>query len=297
VTMLRYGFPHQVGGIVAGFSSQFVTIILAAIATNSIVGFYQAASNFVSVIGLTSSAITLTLLPAFAHLEGIQADTSLAFRYSVKYMAFLVSPVIFFLIGATPPMIELLYGPAYGGADIYLVLLAISNLPLLIGAGIFPVFFAGVGRTRLSMVFNLVGSAFQLALAALLGLWLALGVLGLIYSIMLSSLAASILGVYLARARLSATVDVRGVVGVFVASLVALVPLFPLGALHLEPAVLLVVDILIFAAVYLTCVPLIGAVNRADLLRLSIATEGMGPFSRLFKLLLEYEGRVLKVRS
>jgi O-antigen/teichoic acid export membrane protein len=246
---------------------------------------------------LTSSAVTLTLLPAFAHLEGIQADTGLAFKYSVKYMAFLVSPVIFLLAGAARPMIQLLYGPAYGGADTYLVLLAVSNLPLLIGHVILPVFFAGVGRTRLSMVFNLVGSAFQIALAPILGVWLNLGVPGLIYSILLSGLAASILGLYLAQSKLKATVDLKGILRVLLASLISFAALYPFGALHLHPSALLAADCVVFAFVYLTSVPLIGAVTQADLIRLRVATEELGPISKVVKLVLDYEGRVLKIRS
>jgi O-antigen/teichoic acid export membrane protein len=295
--MLRYGFPHQVGGIVASFSAQFVTIILAAIATDAVVGFYQAASNFASAVSLTSSAVTLTLLPAFAHLEGIQADTGLAFKYSVKYMAFLVSPVIFLLAAAARPMMQLLYGPAYGGADTYLVLLAVSNLPLLIGHVILPVFFAGIGRTRLSMVFNVVGSAFQIAFAPILGIWLNLGVPGLIYSILLSGLAASILGLYLAQSKLKATVDLKGILRVLLASLISFAALYPLGALHLHPSALLAADCFLFAFVYLTSVPLIGAVTQADLIRLRVATEELGPISKVVKLVLDYEGRVLKIRS
>lgn len=293
--LLRYGFPHYVGTLVSGLASQYVTVVLALVAANIVVGFYQSALNVLSAVSLTSSAITLTLLPAFAHLEGIRADTALAFNYAVKYTAFLIGPIILFLIGASAPMMEILYGSSFSSADPYLVLLCLSNLPILLGYPIFPSFFSGVGKTKLSMCFFLVQAASQVVLAPSLGVYLGLGVDGLIYSILLSNLAATLLGLFFSKRVFGAFIDTKALTSIVLASLVAFAAILPFRSL--SPSWLaLVVDAAVFVAVYLTSAPLLGAIRQSDVVRLGIATEGMGIYSRAFMVLLRYEDRILKLR-
>ena len=91
-TMLLYGRVLFVGQFATSISAQYVVVILAAIAANDYVGFYQSANNFVTAITITSGAIAQALFPAFAHLEGTKADLDRTFAYATKYMAFAAHP-------------------------------------------------------------------------------------------------------------------------------------------------------------------------------------------------------------
>ena len=296
VRMLRYGLPHHAGALVSSLALQYVTVVLAVVATNVVVGFYQSAYNVLAGITLTSSALTLTLFPAFAHLEGIKADTALAFRYAVKYTSLLVGPLIFFLIGATTPIMQILYGPSFSAADNYLVLLCLAELPILFGFPIFTSFFSGVGKTRLSMYFYFVGAATQVALAPLLSIWLGLGVDGLIFSILLSNLVATTLGLYFAQSLFAASIDSKALASIVVASLIAFASTLPFRAVG-SSLLALVVDAAVFLLVYLTTAPLLGAIKQDDVVRLGIATKGMGFPSQVFTILLNYEARILRLKS
>ena len=103
-------------------------------------------------ITLTSGAITQALFPAFAHLEGVKGDLSRAFTYATKYMGFVLTPIIFLLMGASIQIIRVPLGPSYGVASGYLALLSFANISFLFGHGVLPSFFNGVGRPRLYMV-------------------------------------------------------------------------------------------------------------------------------------------------
>ena len=294
--MLRFGFPHYVGDIISSFSAQYVIIVLATIAANSVVGYYQSSTNVLAAITITSAAITQSLFPAFAHLEGTQADISIAFKLAMRYNAFILGPVIFFLIGVATPMIDLLYGSSYGPASTYLVLLSMTNLPILLGHYLLPNVFNGVGKSRLSMQFNVLNGALLLFLAPLFGVWLNLGAFGLIFALLVSNLASAVYGLWLARRQLKATIDVPSTVSILVASLISLGAIISLQALGLPSPILLVLDAAVFALVYLTAVPLSGALNSGDLVLIGKVTEGLGFFSHFTKLLLAYEKRIIQLR-
>jgi O-antigen/teichoic acid export membrane protein len=68
--MVRYGLPLYAGSLISGLASSYLVIILAAIASNTVVGYYAAANNVTVPIGLASSSIASALLPAFASLDG-----------------------------------------------------------------------------------------------------------------------------------------------------------------------------------------------------------------------------------
>jgi hypothetical protein len=146
------------------------------------------------------------------------------------------------------------------------------------------------------LYYFLSGALLQFTLAPLFGLWLGLGVPGLIYSCLIGNLASTGLGVYIARRFFGANIDVRSLAATVVGLTVSFVPLFYFQLLHLDPTLLLVIDIAAFLTVYLTIAPLLGAITDDDVTRLSIATTGIGYFSRIFEILLEYERKVLRLK-
>src|SRR5208282_3489808 len=84
-TMLGYGKELFLGQFAASISPQYVVAVLALIASNTYVGYYQSAANFATIITLSSTAMTTALFPAFAHLEGTGSDLSRAFAHATKY--------------------------------------------------------------------------------------------------------------------------------------------------------------------------------------------------------------------
>ena len=187
-------------------------------ANDATVGYYQAALNITAVLTLTSSAITVMLFPAFSSLRGLGADTGLAFRHATKYVTFAMAPVILLLAGCSALIVQIIYGPAFSSAASYLELLALSNLPTIIGLSVAGAFFNGVGRTRLTMNVSVLGAATIFVLAPILGNILNLGIEGLIYAILISGMASAVAGLYLASRYLQAMVDLKAIAAIVSAS-------------------------------------------------------------------------------
>jgi O-antigen/teichoic acid export membrane protein len=218
-----------------------------------------------------------------------------ALRHAVKYVAYLVTPVAALLISAAPSLFELIYTRTYSSGIIYLQLLSIANLPIVLGATVLPTFFSGVGRTRLAMVATASGAIVLLVLAPLLGAVSSLGVAGLIYAILLSTLAGNIVGLVLAARYMHISIDYRSAVGVLAASLLALGLTLPMVLLLLPAVVTLLGQIVVFTVVYFTAVPLLRGIDHDDVVRLEVATRGLGPLAVMARPILRFERRILEL--
>jgi stage V sporulation protein B len=293
-TMLSYGRTLFVGQFVGNISAQFVIVVLAAIASNTYVGYYQSAANFVIAVSLTSGAMTQALFPAFAHLQGTQRDVTRAFTYATKYTGFVLTPIIFLLMGSSIQIIQVSVGSSYGVASSYLALLAFSNVYLLFGAGVLPSFFNGVGQPKFYMEFSLVGAAAQIVLAPLFTFVLGLGIPGLIVSTLASNMVGVLGGVYLASRHFRAKIDVPACLSILVASILAFLVIIPLEMAHSNQIILLVLDIVVFAAVYLTAAPLLRAIGPDDVEILGSALVGLGRFQTIVQPILRYERFIMR---
>lgn len=294
-TMLGFGRSLFVGQLAVNFSSQFIVALLALISSNTIVGFYQSAGNVTVAISLSSSAMSQALFPAFAHLDGTEGDTRLAFRYAVKYMGYLLTPLVLLIMVASSSIIGVLYPSSYSPDAPYLFLLSLSNIGLLLGFSALSSFFNGVGRPRLYMVYCLADAGAQFVLAPVLGIVAGLGVSGLLYSIVISSLVGTVVGLWLALRYLGARIDLWSSASVLAASLASygIVVLSERAVPDLGDGPTLVLDILVFSLVYLTVAPLLGAIDGDDVRRLEVATDGLGKLRAIFRLVLKYEALVL----
>lgn len=294
--LFSFGRELFVGALVTNISAQYVVVLLAAIATNAYVGYYQSAANFVTAITLTSGSMTQALFPAFAHLQGTNSDVGRAFRYATKYMGFVIVPIIFLLMGTSLQIIRLPLGSSYATASNFLVLLSLSNISMLFGHGVLTSFFNGLGRPRFYMLFSIAGAAVLFVLAPLLSIGVGLGVYGLILSILAANMIAVAIGLYLASRFLNGHVDFRSCLSILASSVLAYVGAVGVSTLQFQDIILLPAEVLVFVAVYLTSAPLLRAVGREDLDILESAVSGLGRFSVLVQPVLSYERFVLRAK-
>jgi O-antigen/teichoic acid export membrane protein len=283
-----YGIPVFAGSVMNGLSTYFVLVLLAGIANNTVYGYYQAAVNFTTPITLVSAAMVNALFPAFASIDGIGADINQAFRHAYRFVAFLLTPLIMFLIVSASPVVRILYGTAYANSVPYLQLLAFAYLPMAFGYSVHPAFFNGLGRTRLTLALFLTASVTLVLAAPLLALTCGLGVNGLIYANFLSDFVAWAVGTFLAFRYLHAALDIRTTAMILVVSTVA-----SLGTAILPPvgsaAATLVVDIVVFFGIYITLAPLSRAITGQDLDLLDVTLSEPAIIGKVAAPLLRYE--------
>jgi O-antigen/teichoic acid export membrane protein len=294
--MNTYGIPVYAGSVLWSLAAYFVLFLLAAIATNTVYGYYQAAANFISPATLVSAAMVSALFPAFASLDGIKGDVNQAFRHAYRFVAFMLTPLIMFLIAGATPLVRILYGAAYVGSVPYLQLLAFACLPIAFGGSVHPAFFNGFGRTKLTFVLYLTGAVTLFVTAPFLALTCGLGVYGLIYATFLYYFVAWAVGTILAFKFLHAVLDVRSTAIILLVSTIALLAVSRLPAAN-SSLLSLILDFVVFFGIYITLAPLSSAITGQDLDLLEVTLSEPALVGAIASPLLRYERLLVGFRA
>jgi len=286
--ILRYGGPAYVGSSLNLFSSYFAIVVLAAILGNAKIGEFQAASNVTFAVTLVTLSTSPAILPAFARLSRLGEDTMYAFRLSVKYVAFLVTPIIFLLALAANQLLFILYGTQYQGSTTYLVYLSLTYMPLVVGLSTLQPFLNGIGHQMKTLYMLIVDAGSLIFLAPVLGIYLGLGAGGIILAIFISNVASVATGLYLVNRTFGRGIDYYSAAKTLLSAGAAyvLVRLLPtIGSQPLE----LALELVAFGSVYLTVIPLSGALGADDFQRLRRLTAGLPIVGKLAQPFLRYE--------
>lgn len=286
--MMSYGLPAFTANILLGVWPYYLSVVLAAVATDVVIGYYQAALNFTVAIALLAGAAGAALFPAFTSLHGGKGDLPTALKLSVKYVAYVTIPVIFLLAATSRQLMVLFYGQSFAAGATFLVIFAVAATPVLLGYSVLPSFFNGVARTRLTLFMVGLGAIVLFVSAPILAIPLNLGVDGLIYGLLLSNLVTGVVGVYLFRLRFSSWIDFRAAISTLAAGLISF------GLCYLVPdlssnLLTLVLKLAVFLLAYLTLAPLLRAVRYDDLDMLGAALGEMPVLKRPIHLIIAFE--------
>jgi len=291
-----YGMPVYAGTVIASLATYFVFVLLSRTTSYAVYGYYQAAVNFTTPIIILAAAMISALFPAFASIDGVKADVNSAFRHAYRFVAFLLTPLIIFMIAGASPLVRILYGTAYTSSVPYLQLLAFATLPVAFGYSVHPAFFNGFGRTRLTFLLYLTMSMTLFLIAPLLAETYGLGVDGLIYATFLSNFVAWAVGTYLAYKFLHAALDIQSTVKILLVTAVsyAAVRMLPTTT---SSALTLAAYVIVFFGIYITLTPLVKAVTMSDLDLVEVTLSEPAFVSKVASPLLRYERLLMGFRA
>jgi O-antigen/teichoic acid export membrane protein len=187
----------------------------------------------------------------------------------------------------------LTYGSGYALAPQYLVLLAALYLLTAISYLVLGSFLNGIADTGTVLKMSVVTLAVYLPLGpALATLW---GPFGLLIAYILSIATSTVYGLRQTSVKHDARPDLRASGRILLAALGAAVP--TVGLIQLDGwgvgVVNLVVGGLLYLVVYLTLAPILGAVEKQDILNLRTLMGGARMVARLLNPVFDYELRLL----
>lgn len=106
--------PFAVAGIFVGIYYRVDVLILAAFTTDQVVGWYDAAQNFVWALKLIPASLAAVLLPAFSKMYLADRERTIkTYRKVIKYVSLAVVPIIFFTFTWAESLTVLILGPDY----------------------------------------------------------------------------------------------------------------------------------------------------------------------------------------
>jgi O-antigen/teichoic acid export membrane protein len=293
--MLGYGFPLYAAAILSVFLTQYQSIVLAHFASNVEIGNFGATWNFTTFMMILSYPITTSMFPMFSKMDpkSQRSDLARGFVLAVKYASLLMIPASVAVMVFSRNLIYLTYGSGYALAPQYLVLLAALYLLTAISYLVLGSFLNGIADTGTVLKMSVVTLAVYLPLGpALATLW---GPFGLLIAYILSIATSTVYGLRQTSVKHGARPDLRASRRILLAALGAAVP--TVGLIQLDGAgagvVNLVVGGLLYLVVYLTLAPILGAVEKQDILNLRTLLGGTRMVAVLVNPVFDYESKLL----
>ena len=273
--LLRYGAPIYLSNLIGGGLTQLYGSLMVLYVTNDVIGNWGAAQNFGVLVAFLTAPISTTLFPLFSKLERGSPNLSYAFRSAVKYSSLVALPGAAALIALSDPMIRIVYGTDYPLASDFFRLFLLIYLPIGIGSVCVPALLNGQGETKIIFRMNLI----TLIVGAPLSLTLipALGITGLITTMVTAPIPANLYAAYWIRRSLNLEPDWRSSAKIYASSLTALAAtLATTTRLQLTPWLSLIIGGSVYTAVYAAFIKLTHTLNDEDyrMFRLLIGETG-----------------------
>jgi O-antigen/teichoic acid export membrane protein len=290
-TMLKYGAPLYVSGLLGLFTAQYQTIIIAFLTSNTEIGNFQVATLFPTAMALLVVPFQ-ALFPAFSKLDPNNGQFGQFFKRSVKYTALLLVPASVAIAVLSKDMVFIFFGQDYNLAPIFVALYILMNLYAGFGSAVLGFLFSGIGRTDVFLKSNLISLLVIVPLAPLLTAFY--GIIGLIAVLFISGFCSLLYQLSIAAKEINAIPDAASSAKIYITSGIS--ALFSLAFLSISPfnSILnLILGGIIFCFMYLTLLPVIGVITFTDVEIFKSMFYKIKGVRFVLKFLLSYETKLL----
>ena len=276
-SMFRYGLPLSGAAILGGFMAQFYTFLIAIYLSDQIVGNYTLALNFAVLVGFFVQPVATIMFPAFSKIDGQKDPKTLqnVFQFSVKYASLLIVPAVFLVMALSKPAVATLFPGKYQLTPLYLSLYLIQYLFTAFGLLISDNLIKGQGRTDLNLKLSLLNTILGIILS--LTLIPIYGVIGLIATILFSTIPSIIISLWWIKKNYNATINYQSSIKIILASSLSAILTYAIVIfLNIPNWITLILGATIFLITYLVAAPLIGAINTEDTNNLKEMLKALG---------------------
>ncbi len=294
--LISYGTPLYISILLVGFILPYQNLVLGILTSDADIGNFKAAVNFIQLITAVSIPITTALLPAFAKLDSSSKEhVRNLFQFANKYTTILMVPFVVLVMIFSAEIVQIVYESRYGTAGAFLSVYCLVYLLVGIGSLNLPSLFNGLGKTKTTLMQNLITFAIVLFLTPYLTS--VFSVLGLISVLIVATAAGAVYGVYVARNDFNIALDMKSLTKIYLVAGLSSIP--SLLFVHASPLPLLLSVMgggFLYIFLYLTLIPLAGIVNEAELRILSRISRRVKLLGPLISILVRYEERIVQAK-
>ncbi|MEM3520899.1 MAG: oligosaccharide flippase family protein [Thermoproteota archaeon] len=292
--MLSYGFPIYISTFITSFVSQYQAYLIGNFSTNFSAGNYKMALNFLILVSMVATPITIALVPAFSKVNSEKYAS--VYEALTKYTSLVILPVSIAVIIFSREGVELLLGEGYSQASFFLSLMTLIYLLVPIGSLTVYSFINGIGKTKISLILNMLNAFLFILLAR--AFMISYGITGMIVASLFASLISLIVAIVYLKAKYNVIFNSFWALKIYFASSISVaVTILLLWFINLSGnLVRLVVGGSIFFASFLTLIPLFGILSSKDLELFKKLTSDRR-FLLVLMLILKYEERLVNIQE
>ncbi|MCS7140526.1 MAG: oligosaccharide flippase family protein [Nitrososphaerota archaeon] len=293
VSMMSYGFPLHLTGVLYSFILTFRGIVLAHFVANELIGNFGVALNLAVLITLISTPVATSLFPGFSKL-GYGDEAKTMFTLSVKYASMLIVPSVVFVAAMSRSLVHALFGESYHYAPLYLSTYVMIYLLAGLGSTVLDSFFAGIGDSTMNLKIAILHAVLFAALSV--PLTANLKVEGLLIAIIIATGVSVLYGLRCAIKKYNVKVDFNASSRVYFASLIAVTPIIPVSLYSPLPSIInLAMCASVYLVAYLTVAPILGVLTSWDLENLTRMYSKITIIRPLVKAISRYEYKIIRL--
>jgi O-antigen/teichoic acid export membrane protein len=270
--LVAYGFPLYISLLMASLLPLYQNLILAFFTTDTIIGNFRSAGNFVTLITVLSVPITTALLASFSKLDSSSAEKMTGFfKIATKYMCIIIVPVTTIIIVFSKEIINIVYGSSYQFAPLFLSLSCLSYFLVAIGSLTLTSLFNGLGQTRLTFRVTLVGFVVLLVLSPIMIMpW---GVPGMIIASLSANTISALYALHNARRKFKIQFSTTSILKIYLISVASsIVPILLVYLTAVSSPVKFGAGVFLYLLAYLTLLPLTKTLTFSEIQKVKDVT-------------------------
>lgn len=290
--MLSYGLPLYMSSVLNSSIETVRGVILAYVASDYVVGNFNVALRFTSLVTLLLGPISSVLVPTFTKIGESREEIVKMFFYSIKYSSLLVAPATIFISTMSRDLVLALLGPEYVLAAWYLSILVLNYLYVGLGYTILGSLFSGVGDTKVNFKATVINALVFTSIS--LTLVQVVGVEGVVASILLATGMSTLYSLCVARRKYGLRPDLKPIAAIYLSALLSVLPVIPIAVyIQVASPIKLSIAGIVYALAYLTLTPLVKAIDSKDVQTLASIFAKFPLIRPLVIILVKYEKKVL----
>jgi O-antigen/teichoic acid export membrane protein len=164
--MLLFSIPLRAGKLTLEGLGRIRSFVVARYCSSSEIGLYYGARKMLNPLTYLTEPINAILFPLFSKIDGQTEPETLKkiYTFAVKYASLIYLPSLLLITILAQPLITLLLGPDYGGADFYLILIALSMFDYGLGVTQVTRLLTAQGETSVVFKVNVMIAAIRIPL-------------------------------------------------------------------------------------------------------------------------------------
>jgi len=287
--LFNFSLPLAASNVLGAVANNFSLMFLGVYATAAVLGYIGVATRTISILGIITSSISLSILPMFSSTlaTSIKRHIGRFYNYSLYVAFLLIVPVILFIAILSKPFTITVFGSSYGSAALFVAIIGIGTLIGLIGSYT-SMLLVSASKVKKVLKYNAIIVAIEFALMPLFIIELkGIGFILLFY--MVAPIISLALYVPAAYSMLHIKLRWRRFLYILIAGLISAALILPLIALLGYDYIMLLVLALVEQLIaYPAIISVTGAANRKDLTNIMELTSSIPLLGRIMGILARY---------
>lgn len=299
IVLLKYSLPLYMGSLTGIILSIYQNVLLSYSLSEVYIGGYRAMYNFMGLISIITTPISLALLPFFTRFDdSVKEKLDKALNMANKYIALIIIPITVISMVFSKELMYILYGREYMFTSIYLPLLFAPNLLAGLGSIAIPTMFNGIGVTRYNMYLSITNALVFIPTSYLLTYRFNYGLWGFLTSTLFSSIITTALAIYLSKKFVYDPINIKLIGGFYIASIISIIPIIPVFYIHVPRLITLIrllVGGIIYLLIYIGIAIVLNCINKDDVDFIANTFKNYPIINVFLKVFVKYANLILRL--